>query len=261
MECRPTTCLLKGRAIAVRATSFFGLIVTGTRKAVAQQISEPAGLERRSGGRPTLEAARELRERILDVATDMLLSQGYGSTSIEAIAKRAGVSKRTFYHRFDDKPALMAAVVARVIDSQRPQSYARLEWGVDLEARLMELARLILHAALSPRVVQLRRLMVAEAERFPELATAAAKAGGRQEVEALIIGILKSAKPSVKRSDADLRFAAQQFLQMVVTLPQSRALGMGPAMSESEVDEWITRTVRFFQSGFEGIKELPKKPR
>ena len=233
-------------------------MVNGPVTAEARASREQAGVERRSGGRPTLEAARELRERILDIATDMLLSQGYGATSIESIAKRAGVSKRTFYHRFDDKPALMAAVVARVIDSQRPQSYAKLEWGLDLEARLTELASLILHAALSPRVVQLRRLMVAEAERFPELAIAAAKAGGRQEAESLVIGILKSAPPKGKRSEGELQFAAHQFLQMVVTLPQSRALGMGAPMSELEQDEWITRTIRFFLKGFEGIPTQPK---
>ena len=232
--------------------------MTDRVKAAARPIEDAVEIERRSGGRPTLEAARELRERILDIATDMLLSQGYGATSIEAIAKRAGVSKRTFYHRFDDKPALMAAVVARVIDSQRPQSYARLQWGVDMETRLTELGSIILHAALSPRVVQLRRLMVAEAERFPELAIAVAKAGGRQEAESLVIGVLKSAKPAVKRSEADLHFAAQQFLQMVVTLPQSRALGMGPAMSTSELDEWISQTIRFFLKGFEGTSVLAR---
>jgi AcrR family transcriptional regulator len=191
----------------------------------------------------------------------MLLSQGYGATSIESIAKQAGVSKRTFYHRFADKSALMAAVVARIIDSQRPESYARLKWGTDLEQRLVDLAEMILQAALSRRVVQLRRLMVAEAERFPELAAAVAKAGGRQEAEALIMDLLKSAQSPRKCSGAELQFAAQQFLQMVVTLPQSRALGLGPPMTADELRAWVTNSVRFFLSGFEGFviasKESP----
>ena len=209
--------------------------------------------KRSSGGRPTLEAARALRERILDIATDMLLSQGYGATSIESVAKRAGISKRTFYHRFADKPALMAAVVVRVIDSQRPQSYQPIEQGDDLEQRLVNLAELILHAALSPRIVKLRRLMVAEAERFPELAAAMVKAGGRQEAESLIVELLNKLSPLRRRTDADMRFAAQQFLQMVVTLPQSRALGLGPPMSEAETTVWIRQTVRFFLRGFESF--------
>ncbi len=224
----------------------------------AEQSESPdAGTLRRGGGRPTLEAARALRERILDIATEMLLSQGYGATSIEAIAKQAGVSKRTFYHRFDDKAALMAAVVARVIDSQRPHSYARVDCGVDLETRLIELAEIILHAALSPRVVQLRRLMVAEAQRFPELALAAAKAGGREEAESLVIGILRQTSVPSRASDAQMRFAAQQFLQMIVSSPQSRALGIGPPMGAAEQKKWIVQTVRFFLRGFERFSERP----
>src|SRR5947208_875980 len=57
------------------------------------------------GGRPSREQAARLGERILDVATHLFLSHGYGATSIEAVARRARVSKRTFYHRFPDKPA------------------------------------------------------------------------------------------------------------------------------------------------------------
>src|SRR5947209_19814422 len=55
--------------------------------------------DRRRGGRPSREQAALLGERILDTATELFLAEGYGATSIEAIAQRAGISKRTFYHR------------------------------------------------------------------------------------------------------------------------------------------------------------------
>src|SRR5215831_11028175 len=74
----------------------------------------------RRGGRPSLAQAEKLGERILDVATQLFLSHGYGATSIDAVARRAGVSKRTFYHRYADKPALFSAVVHRVIERLRP---------------------------------------------------------------------------------------------------------------------------------------------
>ena len=74
----------------------------------------------RRGGRPSLANAALLRERILEVATELFLAEGYGSTSIEAVAARAGISKRTFYHRFDDKAVLFAAVVHRIIEQIRP---------------------------------------------------------------------------------------------------------------------------------------------
>src|SRR5271169_1135204 len=136
-------------------------------------------LARRPAGRPSRADAEQLRERILEAATELLLSHGYGATSIEAIARRARVSKRTFYHRFEDKPALMSAVVVRLIDSLRPPANVPLIAGQSLEEILLHLASLILHAALKPQVLQLHRLIVAESQRFPDLAVAVAKAGGR----------------------------------------------------------------------------------
>ncbi|HET6307753.1 MAG TPA: helix-turn-helix domain-containing protein, partial [Rhodopila sp.] len=65
----------------------------------------------RRGGRPSREQAALLGDRILDVATELFLAEGYGATSIEAVAQRARISKRTFYHRFPDKAALFDAVL------------------------------------------------------------------------------------------------------------------------------------------------------
>src|ERR1700739_3142243 len=81
----------------------------------ADAHSERARAERTPGrgGRPSREEAGQLQIRILDAATELLLSEGYGATSIEAVARRARVSKRTFYHRFMDKPALTCAVARR----------------------------------------------------------------------------------------------------------------------------------------------------
>src|ERR1700704_1353334 len=83
-----------------------------TRKA----IPDAAAAVPRRGGRPSRKQAARLGERIVDAATHLFLAHGYGATSIEAVARRARVSKRTFYHRFPDKPALFAAVVHRIIE-------------------------------------------------------------------------------------------------------------------------------------------------
>ena len=69
----------------------------------------------RRGGRPSREASERLGELILDAATELFLGHGFGATSIEAVAQRVRVSKRTLYHRFPDKEALFAAVVHRIV--------------------------------------------------------------------------------------------------------------------------------------------------
>ncbi len=201
-------------------------------------------------GRPSREAAEQLRGRILDVATELLLSHGYGATSIEAIARKARISKRTFYHRFADKPALMSAVVVRLIDSLRPPAHVPLVEGRDLEEILVHLAGLMLHAAVTPRVLALQRLIVAESKRFPDLAAAVARAGGRQEAVTLIGGLLQRYGGHGAVEPAEAEFAAQQFLQMVVSLPQLRAIGLGTPMSPAELDAWVRATVALFLGGF-----------
>src|SRR5471032_2277471 len=95
---------------------------------MARKAGKPAG----RGGRPSRADALRLRERILVAATDLFLAEGYGSTTIEAVAARAGISKRTFYDRFDDKSALFAAVVHEIIEQIRPPAGVPLIEGATL---------------------------------------------------------------------------------------------------------------------------------
>src|SRR5450755_912299 len=142
------------------------------------------------GGRPSRADALRLRQRILEVATELFLAEGYGSTTIEAVAARAGISKRTFYHRFDDKSALFAAVVHEIIGQIRPRPNVALIEGATLRDVLRRLAGMILHAALAPQAIALHRLVMAESARFPELVRAVASDGSTREGITLISDLL-----------------------------------------------------------------------
>lgn len=203
----------------------------------------------RSGGRPSRAAAEQLGETILDAATELFLSEGYGVTSIEAVARRARISKRTFYSRFRDKAELFGAVVHRVVERLRPSGDAALFEGGSLEEILTRLARLILRAALSPQALALHRVIVAEATRFPELAAAVTDQGGNREAVTRIAALLERGGHPAPVNAA---FAAAQFLQMVVALPQRRALGLGTPMTAPELEDWARHTVALFLNGYQG---------
>lgn len=198
----------------------------------------------RRGGRPSRRQAEQIEGQILEIARDLFFTQGYGTTSIEMIAKKAGMSKRTFYHRFEDKADIFRAVVHHVIESLRPSDTADLFKGQSFEKILERLAQTILNAALSPQALALHRLVLAEATRFPELALAMNQQGTRQEAVTRIAALLKH-KIRAKRSV----FAAEQFLQMVVSLPQRRALGLGKPMNSHELKVWARDTVHLFLNG------------
>ena len=206
----------------------------------------------RRGGRPSSEASEQLGELILDAATELFLAHGYGATSIEAVAKRVRVSKRTFYHRFADKPALFAAVVHRIIERLRPPASVPIVEGIDIQAILERLAALILAAALSPQAIALHRLIVAESARFPKLAAVVAREGASEEAVKLIAGLLTSESATGRVAIDDSEFAAQQFLYMVVTVPQRRGMGLGAPMSVREVAAWPKQVVELFLNGCRG---------
>jgi TetR/AcrR family transcriptional repressor of mexJK operon len=207
----------------------------------------------RHGGRPSHAAALELRDRILEVATELFLTEGYGSTSIEAVAGRARISKRTFYHRFDDKAALFAAVVHRIIEKARPPPGVPLLEGATLQKILRRLAGLLLRAALSPQAIALHRLVTAESVRFPNLVRAVYEEGWVQQATALI-GDLLSRELRDPRLSVELRtFAAEQFLHVVIALPQRRIMGLGVPMTPGEIDAWADNAVNLFLNGCRGL--------
>ena len=203
----------------------------------------------RRGGRPSKADAEQLPHRIVDAATGLFFTLGYGATTIEAVAQRARVSKRTFYHRFENKAALFSAVVHRTIERLRPPADVPLLHGANLQQILRGLADLILRAALSPPAIALHRLIVAESSRFPNLAAVVTNQGASEEAIRLIAGVLEREAHAGNLTLDNSKFAAQQFLHMVIALPQRRAMGLGTPMSTAEVDAWARDVVNLFLNG------------
>src|SRR3984885_15157251 len=99
------------------------------------------------GGRPSRQQSAQLADRILDVAEKLFLGHGFGSTSIEAVAKHAGISKRTFYHRFPGKEQLFEAVVRRLMERWLPPLDADMVESPSLAEGLLRVAEHMLNIA------------------------------------------------------------------------------------------------------------------
>ena len=93
-----------------------------------------------------------------------------------------GCPSAHFIHRFPDKTALFRAVLRQIIEELRPPAGTPLYEGRNLEEVRGRLARLMLRAVLMPKALALNRLMVAEAQRFSELAAIVAREGGRAQL-------------------------------------------------------------------------------
>jgi AcrR family transcriptional regulator len=192
-----------------------------------------------------------LQDKILDAAAALFFSEGYGAVSIEAIAKRAQMSKRTFYARFENKAAVFRAVVHRVVQRLRPNDADtdRLFAGRNAEEVLRRIAPIILRASLTPESLSLHRVMLAEATRFPELALIMHEQSARQEGIRRIADLLRQDAKTENIAAAKSAFLAEQFLLMVTSEPQRRALGFGAPMNAEELEGWAGDTVDLFLNG------------
>ena len=119
--------------------------------------------------RPGRPAGRQGAD-LLDTARTVFLEHGFAGTTMHDVASRAGISKASLYREHDSKDELFAAVVtdwaAHGRGAMRPV-VERLLTAQDLHAALVELAGTIQAAVLAADVVQMRRLVTAESERFP----------------------------------------------------------------------------------------------
>lgn len=198
-------------------------------------------------GRPGKAEAGRRQALILEVATESFLSCGYAETSIEAIASKARVAKRTLYARWRNKAALFRGVIERLIAGWRQET--EFDTEADLEAALLALARHILNVALAPHALALHRLMIAESGRFPELVSILEAAGGGLARERVVRLLQRAAGPaSIDAEEAN--FAAEQFIRLVLSGPQHRALGLGTPLDRTALKAWAAQSVRLFLNGW-----------
>lgn len=140
---------------------------------------------------PTPGRTERKRQAILDAATELFLRNGFRGTSMDEVATRAGVSKQTVYKQFTDKERLFRDIVEGVAsNSEAVISTLTSAFGDSaatssraLETRLRGVALVYLDAVLNPRVLSLRRLIIAEADAFPDLARSYYDYGPGQGVE------------------------------------------------------------------------------
>jgi TetR/AcrR family transcriptional repressor of mexJK operon len=200
----------------------------------------------RSGGRPTAADAAVLGDRIVAAAAELFLRDGYAATSIEAIASLAGVSKRTFYARFDGKGPIFLAVVRRLIGEWLVGFETSLETAPSLEAALLAASRKMLDVALTPSALALHALITAESMRFPELVEAVREAGA--DIGTVrVAGLLRHHLPGLSPASATL--AAEQFQGLIIHAPQRRALASGTPLDDAARDHWCRAGVSLLLHG------------
>ncbi len=175
------------------------------------------------------ERFRRKQADILAAAREVFANEGYMGASMDAVAAQAAASKRTVYQYFSDKEELFAAAVLDTVDRGyeyfKPRILALAETD-DIATAIRDHARATITGLTDPELLRMRRLVIAEAERFPAI--------GREYYErswVRTLGLFADALRTLTRRGllavADPDRAAYTFTWLIVSIPANKVAFLG----------------------------------
>ena len=200
------------------------------------------------------ERSARKRQTILSAGQELFLINGYSGTSMDQVAAAAAVSKQTVYKHFGEKRELLFAIVTDALDSVagsiRDRIYALAE-SADVETDLVALAGDYLRAVLHESVVQLRRLVIGEANRLPELARLYYEHAPLRTLTALADAFERLHDRGVLNAPQSA-LAAEHFAFLIVGRPIDQALfdGARQVLADVDVDAYARSGVDVFLAAY-----------
>jgi len=212
----------------------------------------PEEMVRRPRGRPQLRPDDETRQLLIEAANAEFQQHGYAGTGMGAVAQRAGVSTKTLYRLIPTKADLFATMIIDRI--------GRFMLEVDdgaLDARdpaeaLCHILAAFGNLTLAPDTIAIYRLVIAEGDRFPEIAAAFyehAVVRISQRLESWLVRETERGRLHV----ADPQVAGGMLRGMMIMEPQRAAmLGQRPAPTPEEIAVRAQTCARLFLDGCRG---------
>ncbi|MBR7826705.1 TetR/AcrR family transcriptional regulator [Actinospica sp. MGRD01-02] len=188
------------------------------------------------------------RTQILRAAAELFMAGGYAGVSMDDVQAKVGGSKSTLYRHFADKLDLFTSAVEMMIDERNRPVLDFRPSGSDPAAALIEFGRHFAAIVLDPGAIAVHRLVVAEAERVPELGQAFFEHGPRRGIEALGGHLRGLREQRVIEVDDPLLAASQLYQAMLGSLQMRLLVNAPPAPTEDEVERSITTAVATFLS-------------
>jgi AcrR family transcriptional regulator len=205
--------------------------------------------DRRCRGRPQLRPDAETRQIIYDAARHEFAGNGYAATSMEAVARLAGVSTKTLYRLIPNKATLFEGMVSdrldRFLSDFNLRAVDHSDIAEALHAALMSCAELML----DEDVAGLQRMILQETGKFSDLAGTFYNNGIKRTAAALADWLrMQEKRGLIVLDDADE--AAGMLLGMLSSAPQRAAIFGGvPMPLRPEIEARVRACAKLFLRG------------
>lgn len=193
------------------------------------------------------------RLAIVSAAADAFAENGYEATSMDDIASRANVSKRTVYNHFENKGALFGAIITMQCGASLQKVKARISENASIRDTLIEFGVTFLSMIYEERSVKFFRSVVAEACRFPELGEVFFQTGVCPAENPLQDAI----RTAVARGEIDTddpEFAATMLFAMLKGNTHfSLLLGVRSEVPQDEIEAIVIKVVDVWLKAFQQV--------
>lgn len=197
----------------------------------------------------TSSRAQKKQAAILDVATELFLERGYDAVSLDDIVQRIGGSKTTLYSYYGGKEGLFTAMVQNMCHGKLSSFLATDVSHLTPKEGLIALGREFLLVISDLRGRSLFRAMIAEAQRFPELASTFFASGPETAICVFRRAIEHWQKQDLLRQDNAEVLAVQFMGLMMGNFHLKSLLGLVNALTEQQINTWVDRSVEIFLEG------------
>jgi AcrR family transcriptional regulator len=188
--------------------------------------------------------------QILNGAAWVFARDGYEGASMSRIAAQAGVSKGTLYNYFTSKAELFAAYMNRDCTRWIALAFEELDSAVAPAEALRHIGLRMFTMLLSEPALVMYRMVVAEAEKFPDLAQAFYSGGPARGLKHLS-GYLSRTAAEGRLEVHDPDFAAEQFFALIQTqLSMKRRLHLIGMPTERQIEHVVDCAVHLFMKGY-----------
>jgi AcrR family transcriptional regulator len=189
-------------------------------------------------------------DQVLHAARQLFFKQGFAATTMEAVAKEAGVSKATLYAYFENREKLFGAAVGALDDYYTAPLISGAAMPGDIREKLLTFARDILDLLLHPQTIAAYRTVVSESARFPEISEAFYVNGARRLLDRLE-GFFAAAMATGALRPAPPDRAAEQFIGVIRGDLMLRALlGVKSKQTSGDADAIIASGVDMFYRAY-----------
>jgi AcrR family transcriptional regulator len=224
-------------------------MATKTETETDTENEDPCADVRRGRGRPQARCDEDTRGILNEAARSEFAVKGYAATSMESVARRAGVSTKTLYRLIPNKAALFEGMITERIDRFASVARVRACDGSNIKAALRDALVVWGELILDGEVIALQRLILADGEKFPEVAETFYHKAIRRTERTLADWLQAQSQRGLIRVD-DAETAAGMLLGMLVFQPQRAVLfGHAPPPDREQLERRAEAVAELFLRG------------